>query len=173
MALDVVTIAVPPALPAAMSVGTVYAIQRLKKHAIYCISPSRYARTHTHTHARTHTHTHARMCSLTQTQKCHKVSFNNASIVWHWFLLRISVIPKLTHSGQYNSFSARITTSRYQKIHHEFLTALIQVCLRLWRTFLSVHNLDCVHCERILIGMCYYFIGSICVESSNYSALTR
>ena len=40
-ALDVITIAVPPALPAAMSVGTVYALQRLKKEKIYCISPSR------------------------------------------------------------------------------------------------------------------------------------
>ena len=40
-ALDVITIAVPPALPAAMSVGTVYALQRLKKEQIYCISPSR------------------------------------------------------------------------------------------------------------------------------------
>ena len=40
-ALDVITIAVPPALPAAMSVGTVYALQRLKKERIYCISPSR------------------------------------------------------------------------------------------------------------------------------------
>jgi len=40
-ALDVITIAVPPALPAAMSVGTVYALQRLKKRDIFCISPSR------------------------------------------------------------------------------------------------------------------------------------
>ncbi|XP_032223526.1 polyamine-transporting ATPase 13A3 [Nematostella vectensis] len=40
-ALDVITIAVPPALPAAMSVGTVYAVQRLKKQQIYCINPSR------------------------------------------------------------------------------------------------------------------------------------
>lgn len=40
-ALDVITIAVPPALPAAMSVGTVYALQRLKKVHIFCISPSR------------------------------------------------------------------------------------------------------------------------------------
>ena len=40
-ALDVITIAVPPALPAAMSVGTVYALQRLKKKNIFCISPSR------------------------------------------------------------------------------------------------------------------------------------
>ncbi|XP_066922539.1 polyamine-transporting ATPase 13A3-like isoform X1 [Clytia hemisphaerica] len=40
-ALDVITIAVPPALPAAMSVGTVYALHRLKKKDIFCISPSR------------------------------------------------------------------------------------------------------------------------------------
>ncbi|XP_022780127.1 probable cation-transporting ATPase 13A3 isoform X4 [Stylophora pistillata] len=39
--LDVITIAVPPALPAAMSVGIVYALQRLKKKQIYCINPSR------------------------------------------------------------------------------------------------------------------------------------
>lgn len=40
-ALDVITIAVPPALPAAMTVGTIYALQRLKKAKIYCTSPSR------------------------------------------------------------------------------------------------------------------------------------
>ena len=40
-ALDVITIAVPPALPAAMTVGTIYALQRLKKVKIYCTSPSR------------------------------------------------------------------------------------------------------------------------------------
>eukprot|EP00794_Sanderia_malayensis_P015960 gene15960-17566_t len=40
-AFDVITIAVPPALPAAMSVGTIYALQRLKKVNIYCTSPSR------------------------------------------------------------------------------------------------------------------------------------
>ena len=40
-ALDVITIAVPPALPAAMTVGTIYALQRLKKTHIYCTSPSR------------------------------------------------------------------------------------------------------------------------------------
>ncbi|XP_058970502.2 polyamine-transporting ATPase 13A3 isoform X1 [Pocillopora verrucosa] len=39
--LDIITIAVPPALPAAMSVGIVYALQRLKKKQIYCINPSR------------------------------------------------------------------------------------------------------------------------------------
>ncbi|XP_063707485.1 polyamine-transporting ATPase 13A3 isoform X3 [Culicoides brevitarsis] len=37
--LDLVTIAVPPALPAAMTVGRMYAQQRLKKKNIYCISP--------------------------------------------------------------------------------------------------------------------------------------
>jgi len=40
-ALDIITIAVPPALPAAMSVGIVYALQRLKKRQIYCINSSR------------------------------------------------------------------------------------------------------------------------------------
>lgn len=40
-ALDVVTIIVPPALPAAMTVGTVYAQSRLKKQKIFCISPPR------------------------------------------------------------------------------------------------------------------------------------
>ncbi len=35
------TIVVPPALPAAMTVGTVYAQNRLKKKLIYCISPPR------------------------------------------------------------------------------------------------------------------------------------
>lgn len=39
--LDLVTITVPPALPAAMTVGTVFAINRLKKKRIYCISPPR------------------------------------------------------------------------------------------------------------------------------------
>lgn len=37
--LDLITIAVPPALPAAMTVGRMYAQQRLKKNNIYCISP--------------------------------------------------------------------------------------------------------------------------------------
>ncbi|CAH1775580.1 unnamed protein product [Owenia fusiformis] len=40
-ALDIITIAVPPALPAAMTVGTVYAQNRLKKAGIFCISPPR------------------------------------------------------------------------------------------------------------------------------------
>lgn len=37
--LDLITIAVPPALPAAMSVGRMYAQKRLKQHNIFCISP--------------------------------------------------------------------------------------------------------------------------------------
>jgi len=40
-ACDVVTIAVPPALPAAMTIGTEFAIERLKKYKIFCISPNR------------------------------------------------------------------------------------------------------------------------------------
>ena len=40
-ALDIVTIVVPPALPAAMTVGIVYAQSRLRKRSIYCISPPR------------------------------------------------------------------------------------------------------------------------------------
>ncbi|XP_056398088.1 polyamine-transporting ATPase 13A2 isoform X2 [Hyla sarda] len=39
--LDVITIIVPPALPAAMTVGTIYAQNRLKKKGIFCISPPR------------------------------------------------------------------------------------------------------------------------------------
>jgi len=39
--LDIITIVVPPALPAAMTVGTVYAQGRLKKQGIFCISPAR------------------------------------------------------------------------------------------------------------------------------------
>jgi len=39
--LDLLTITVPPALPAAMTVGTVFALSRLKKKRIYCISPPR------------------------------------------------------------------------------------------------------------------------------------
>lgn len=38
-ALDLITIAVPPALPAAMTVGRMYAQSRLQKKGIYCISP--------------------------------------------------------------------------------------------------------------------------------------
>ncbi|XP_033642678.1 probable cation-transporting ATPase 13A3 isoform X2 [Asterias rubens] len=40
-ALDVFTIAVPPALPAALTIGMVYAQARLKNHKIFCISPQR------------------------------------------------------------------------------------------------------------------------------------
>ncbi len=39
--LDLITITVPPALPAAMSIGTSFALSRLKKKQIYCISPPR------------------------------------------------------------------------------------------------------------------------------------
>ena len=39
--LDIITIVVPPALPAAMTVGTFYAQNRLKKASIFCISPQR------------------------------------------------------------------------------------------------------------------------------------
>lgn len=37
--LDLITIAVPPALPAAMAVGSFYAQKRLEKNNIFCISP--------------------------------------------------------------------------------------------------------------------------------------
>ena len=40
-ALDLFTITIPPALPAAMSCGIVFAINRLKKQDIFCISPPR------------------------------------------------------------------------------------------------------------------------------------
>ncbi|NWI20300.1 AT133 ATPase, partial [Crypturellus soui] len=39
--LDIITITVPPALPAAMTAGIVYAQKRLKKIGIFCISPQR------------------------------------------------------------------------------------------------------------------------------------
>ncbi|XP_075882628.1 polyamine-transporting ATPase 13A2 isoform X2 [Nelusetta ayraudi] len=39
--LDVVTIAVPAALPATITTGTIYAQSRLKRNGIFCISPSR------------------------------------------------------------------------------------------------------------------------------------
>ena len=39
--LDLLTVTVPPALPAAMSCGIVFAISRLKKQNIFCISPPR------------------------------------------------------------------------------------------------------------------------------------
>lgn len=38
-ALDLITIVVPPALPAAMTVGSLYAQTRLRKKQIFCISP--------------------------------------------------------------------------------------------------------------------------------------
>ncbi|KAG1696656.1 putative cation-transporting ATPase W08D2.5 [Nymphon striatum] len=38
-ALDLITIVVPPALPAAMTVGIIYAQSRLKRQNIFCISP--------------------------------------------------------------------------------------------------------------------------------------
>ncbi|KII92069.1 hypothetical protein PLICRDRAFT_103455 [Plicaturopsis crispa FD-325 SS-3] len=40
-ALDLITVVVPPALPATLSIGTSFAIGRLRKIGIYCISPSR------------------------------------------------------------------------------------------------------------------------------------
>ncbi|XP_041130414.1 polyamine-transporting ATPase 13A2-like isoform X1 [Polyodon spathula] len=40
-ALDLITIVVPPALPAAMTAGTIYSQNRLKKHGVFCISPPR------------------------------------------------------------------------------------------------------------------------------------
>uniref|UniRef100_A0AAY5KLV7 ATPase cation transporting 13A2 n=1 Tax=Esox lucius TaxID=8010 RepID=A0AAY5KLV7_ESOLU len=39
--LDIVTIVVPPALPAAITTGTIYAQRRLKEQGVYCISPPR------------------------------------------------------------------------------------------------------------------------------------
>ncbi|MCJ1469965.1 hypothetical protein MMC07_008610 [Pseudocyphellaria aurata] len=40
-ALDLITIVVPPALPATLSIGTSFALSRLKKKNIFCISPQR------------------------------------------------------------------------------------------------------------------------------------
>ncbi|KAG1455987.1 hypothetical protein G6F55_006757 [Rhizopus delemar] len=40
-ALDLITIVVPPALPATLSIGTSFAIGRLKKLGVFCISPPR------------------------------------------------------------------------------------------------------------------------------------
>lgn len=40
-ALDLITVVVPPALPATMSIGTSFAISRLRKKGIFCISPTR------------------------------------------------------------------------------------------------------------------------------------
>uniref|UniRef100_A0A915JNU7 Cation-transporting ATPase 13A3 n=1 Tax=Romanomermis culicivorax TaxID=13658 RepID=A0A915JNU7_ROMCU len=39
-AMDIITIVVPPALPAAMTIGVIAAEHRLKKKNIYCISPT-------------------------------------------------------------------------------------------------------------------------------------
>ncbi|PVU94276.1 hypothetical protein BB561_002695 [Smittium simulii] len=40
-ALDLITVVVPPALPASMSIGTSFSLSRLKEKLIYCISPTR------------------------------------------------------------------------------------------------------------------------------------
>ena len=40
-ALDLITIVVPPALPATLTIGTTFAIERLRKSSIFCISPNR------------------------------------------------------------------------------------------------------------------------------------
>ena len=40
LALDLVTISIPPALPLAMTVGTSFAMKRLEKSGVICISPS-------------------------------------------------------------------------------------------------------------------------------------
>ena len=39
--LELITTCVPPALPAVMACGIVFALNRLKRHDIYCISPPR------------------------------------------------------------------------------------------------------------------------------------
>ncbi|XP_068630367.1 polyamine-transporting ATPase 13A3-like [Battus philenor] len=39
--LDIITIVVPPALPAAMTAGIVYSQQRLRRNRIFCVSPAR------------------------------------------------------------------------------------------------------------------------------------
>lgn len=39
--LDLITVTVPPALPATMSAGVAFAVSRLKRQQIYCISPPR------------------------------------------------------------------------------------------------------------------------------------
>ena len=39
--LELVTTCVPPALPAVLACGIVFALDRLKKHKIYCIAPPR------------------------------------------------------------------------------------------------------------------------------------
>jgi cation-transporting ATPase 13A3/4/5 len=38
--LDLITVVVPPSLPATMSIGTNFAISKLKKLNIFCISPN-------------------------------------------------------------------------------------------------------------------------------------
>ncbi|KAF2841422.1 hypothetical protein M501DRAFT_1000630 [Patellaria atrata CBS 101060] len=40
-ALDLITIVVPPALPATLTIGTSFALSRLKNKSIFCISPQR------------------------------------------------------------------------------------------------------------------------------------
>lgn len=40
-ALDIITIVVPPALPATLTIGTTFAVSRLKKKQIFCIAPTR------------------------------------------------------------------------------------------------------------------------------------
>ncbi|KAK0392169.1 hypothetical protein NLU13_1667 [Sarocladium strictum] len=40
-ALDLITIVVPPALPATLTIGTNFALSRLKKKQVFCISPQR------------------------------------------------------------------------------------------------------------------------------------
>lgn len=40
LALDLVTISIPPALPLAMTIGTAFAMKRLEKEGIVCIAPS-------------------------------------------------------------------------------------------------------------------------------------
>ncbi|KAJ2559165.1 hypothetical protein EV175_000463 [Coemansia sp. RSA 1933] len=40
-ALDLITVVVPPALPATMSIGVSFALSRLRRKHIYCISPTR------------------------------------------------------------------------------------------------------------------------------------
>ncbi|ODQ68176.1 hypothetical protein NADFUDRAFT_72594 [Nadsonia fulvescens var. elongata DSM 6958] len=40
-ALDIITIVVPPALPATLTIGTNIALSRLRKKSIFCISPNR------------------------------------------------------------------------------------------------------------------------------------
>ena len=39
--IDLLFIAIPPALPAALAIGTIYAIRRLQRRKIYCIAPTR------------------------------------------------------------------------------------------------------------------------------------